>query len=206
MLGIPSKVEVFKGATTVALNGGDGYAILNPDDATVREFDGKRSAIETEKASLKSFKTIEPVTANGTRIEVAANLGSEAEISNALLSGAMGVCLFRTELMFTGARRLPSEERQYEVYSKLVTSFAPYAVVIRTLDVGGDKPLPGVNQEKEENPFLGWRGIRMCLDLPNLFKPQLRALLRAATKGKLRVMFPMISGRLRGSGSQGDDG
>ena len=105
----------------------------------------------------------------------------------------MGVGLFRTELMFTGARRLPSEERQYEVYSKLVTSFAPYAVVIRTLDVGGDKPLPGVNQEKEENPFLGWRGIRMCLDLPNLFKPQLRALLRAATKGKLRVMFPMIS-------------
>jgi phosphoenolpyruvate-protein phosphotransferase (PTS system enzyme I) len=193
VLGIPPKVEVFKGISTVALNGGDGYAILNPDDATVREFDGKRSAIETEKASLESFKVIEPVTSNGTRIEVAANLGSEAEINNALISGAMGVGLFRTELMFTGARRLPSEERQYEVYSKLVTSFAPYAVVIRTLDVGGDKPLPGVNQEKEENPFLGWRGIRMCLDLPNLFKPQLRALLRTATKGKLRVMFPMIS-------------
>jgi len=193
VLGISAATEVVEKGKIVALDGGDGYAIPNPDDATIRVFEQKRAAIETEKEALESFKAIEPVMADGRRIEVAANLGAESEINNALISGAMGVGLFRTELMFTGARRLPSEEKQYEVYTKLVTSFAPYAVVIRTLDVGGDKPLPGLNQEKEDNPFLGWRGIRMCLDLPNLFKPQLRALLRAATKGKLRVMFPMIS-------------
>jgi phosphoenolpyruvate-protein phosphotransferase (PTS system enzyme I) len=193
VLGISAATAAMEKVETVALDGGDGYAILNPNGATIRAFEEKRGTIETEKAALESFKTIEPVTVDGRRIEVAANLGSESEINNALISGAMGVGLFRTELMFTGARRLPSEERQYEVYAKLLTSFSPYAVVIRTLDVGGDKPLPGLNQEKEENPFLGWRGIRMCLDLPNLFKPQLRALLRATTKGRLRVMFPMIS-------------
>ena len=154
VLGIPPKVEVFKGISTVALNGGDGYAILNPDDATVREFDGSAARLRPRRPRFESFKIIEPVTANGTRIEVAANLGSEAEINNALISGAMGVGLFRTELMFTGARRLPSEERQYEVYSKLVTSFAPYSVVIRTLDVGGDKPLPGSIRKRRKTPSL----------------------------------------------------
>ena len=206
VLGIPPKVEVFKGISTVALNGGDGYAILNPDDATVREFDGKRSAIETEKASLESFKIIEPVTANGTRIEVAANLGSEAEINNALISGAMGVGLFRTELMFTGARRLPSEERQYEVYSKLVTSFAPYAVVIRTLDVGGDKPLPRGQSGKGGKP-LPW--LARHPDVPGPAQPLQAAASCAPAhgdQGQAEGHVPDDFGRLRGSGSQGDDG
>jgi len=105
----------------------------------------------------------------------------------------MGVGLFRTEFLFMHARRLPSEDEQYTAYREVLEVMAPYPVLIRTLDIGGDKALPGLQAEPEENPFLGWRGIRMCLDRPALFRPQLRALLRAAAHGRLRVMFPMIS-------------
>lgn len=100
--------------------------------------------------------------------------------------------LFRTEFLFMERAELPSEEEQYDAYRAVAEAFGEKPVIIRTLDVGGDKDLPGVDQPAEENPFLGWRGIRMCLDTPELFKPQLRALLRAATHGNLKIMFPMI--------------
>jgi phosphoenolpyruvate-protein phosphotransferase len=118
-------------------------------------------------------------------------LASEAE--DALEWGAEGVGLFRTEFLFMERDDLPSEDEQYEAYSAVARAFGEKPVIVRTLDVGGDKDLPGVDQADEDNPFLGWRGIRMSLDTPELFKPQLRAILRAAANGNLKVMFPMVA-------------
>jgi phosphotransferase system enzyme I (PtsI) len=138
------------------------------------------------------YRDVAPVTRDGRHIEIAANLGSLTEIDAALEAGAMGVGLFRTELLFMDRRTLPDEDEQYDVYSRLAQAFHPRAVVIRTLDVGGDKPVPGIVFPQEDNPFLGWRGVRMCLDRPDVFKPQLRALLRAAALGNVHVMLPMV--------------
>jgi phosphoenolpyruvate-protein phosphotransferase len=104
----------------------------------------------------------------------------------------MGVGLFRTELLFMQQKELPSEEVQFEIYARVAKAFKPFSVIVRTLDIGGDKPVAGIEFPHEENPFLGWRGVRMCLDRPDVFKPQLRALLRAAVAGNIKVMVPMI--------------
>ena len=197
-LGIPAVVgvgaaleEAFE-AEVVALDGGEGYAVADPDPDTVVEFERKQEAITEEQAVLAEFKHVEARTRDGQRIEVAANIGLAEEAESALEWGAEGVGLFRTEFLFMERLELPSEEEQYGAYRKVAEAFGERPVIIRTLDVGGDKDLPGVDQPEEENPFLGWRGIRMCLDVPELFKPQLRAILRAASHGKLRIMFPMI--------------
>ena len=197
-LGIPAVVgvgaaleEAFE-AEVVALDGGEGYAVADPDPDTVVGFERKQGAITEEQAVLAEFKHVEARTRDGQRIEVAANIGSAEEAESALEWGAEGVGLFRTEFLFMERPELPSEEEQYGAYRKVAEAFGERPVIIRTLDVGGDKDLPGVDQPEEENPFLGWRGIRMCLDVPELFKPQLRAILRAASHGNLRIMFPMI--------------
>jgi phosphoenolpyruvate-protein phosphotransferase len=129
---------------------------------------------------------------DGRRIEIAANLGTLKEIDAALRVGAHGVGLFRSEFLFMERRALPSEDEQAATYRRLAEAFAPHTVVVRTLDVGGDKPVAGIVFPPEDNPFLGWRGVRMCLERPDVFKPQLRALLRAAVVGNLRVMAPMV--------------
>ena len=181
------------GAKTVAVDGGEGYAISNPDAETVAEFERKSGSLAEERAALDEYRHIEAGTSEGRRIEVAANLGSSSEAEDALHWGAEGVGLFRTEFLFMERDELPSEDEQYEAYTAVVRAFGEKPVIVRTLDVGGDKDLPGVDQPDEENPFLGWRGIRMSLDTPELFQPQLRAILRAATNGNLKVMFPMVA-------------
>ena len=199
VVGVGQDLEAAFGAQTVAVDGGEGYAIADPDPETVAEFESKRRRIEQERSALDEYRHVEARTAGGTRIEVSANLGSAGEAEDALSWGAEGVGLFRTEFLFMERPELPSEEEQYEVYRGVAEAFGEKPVIIRTLDVGGDKNLPGVDQPEEENPFLGWRGIRMCLDTPALFKPQLRAILRAAAHGNVKMMFPMIvdSGEVR---------
>ena len=192
VVGVGAALEEAFEAEVVALDGGEGYAVADPDPDTVVEFERKQEAIAEEQAVLEEFKLVEARTRDGQRIEVAANIGSAEEAESALEWGAEGVGLFRTEFLFMERPELPSEEEQYGAYRKVVEAFGERPVIIRTLDVGGDKDLPGVDQTEEENPFLGWRGIRMCLDVPELFKPQLRAILRAASHGNLRIMFPMI--------------
>jgi phosphoenolpyruvate-protein phosphotransferase len=199
-MGIPAVVgvgtaalEAALEARTVAVDGGEGVVIPDPDADTVSEFEAKQSAMAAESAALEEYRHVEARTRDGRRIEVSANLGSASEAQDALSWGAEGVGLFRTEFLFMERPQLPSEEEQYEAYGEVAKVFGEKPVVIRTLDVGGDKDLPGVDQPEEENPFLGWRGIRMCLDVPELFKPQLRAILRAAAHGNLKVMFPMIA-------------
>jgi phosphoenolpyruvate-protein phosphotransferase len=192
VVGIGGKLEDALGAEVVAVDGTEGYAVANPDPATISHFEERQRNVAAEAALLEEYKHIEARTKDGRRIEVAANIGSAEETEGALAWGAEGVGLFRTEFLFMKRTDLPSEEEQYEVYRRVAEAFDEKPVIIRTIDVGGDKDLPGVDQPEEENPFLGWRGIRMCLDVPELFKPQLRAILRAAPYGKLRIMFPMV--------------
>lgn len=201
VVGVGSALERALDAKTVAVDGGEGYAIVDPDPDTVAEFEAKQKKLDEQKAALEEYKHVEARTHDGRRIEVAANLGSVDEAGEALSWGAEGVGLFRTEFLFMERTELPSEDEQYEAYSQVARAFGEKPVIVRTLDVGGDKNLPGVDQPKEENPFLGWRGIRMTLDVPELFKPQLRAILRTAVHGNLKVMFPMVAdvGELRAS-------
>jgi phosphoenolpyruvate-protein phosphotransferase (PTS system enzyme I) len=192
VVGVGAALEEALGAEVVALDGGEGYAVADPDPDTVAGFEEKRESIAEERAALEEHRDVEARTKDGRRIEVAANIGSAEEAESALEWGAEGVGLFRTEFLFMERTELPSEEEQYRAYRKVAEAFDERPVIIRTLDVGGDKDLPGVDQPEEENPFLGWRGIRMCLDVPELFKPQLRAILRAASHGNVRIMFPMV--------------
>jgi phosphotransferase system enzyme I (PtsI) len=192
VVGVGSELEKALKAEVVALDGVEGYAIADPDPDTISAFEKKQKEIAAEAALLEEYKHVEARTSDGRRIEVSANIGSAKEAEDALAWGAEGVGLFRTEFLFMERPELPTEEEQYEAYRKVAEAFGEKPVIIRTLDVGGDKNLPGVDQPAEENPFLGWRGIRMCLDVPELFKPQLRALLRAAVYGNLKIMFPMI--------------
>jgi phosphoenolpyruvate-protein phosphotransferase (PTS system enzyme I) len=198
-MGIPAVVgvgdalaEAFD-ADTVAVDGTEGSAITDPDPETVAEFEKMSEALAEERAALDEYRHVQARTTEGRRIEVAANLGSASEAEDALQWGAEGVGLFRTEFLFMQRDDLPTEDEQYDAYSAVAVAFGDKPVIIRTLDVGGDKDLPGVDQPHEDNPFLGWRGIRMSLDTPDLFGPQLRAVLRAAAHGNLKLMFPMVA-------------
>jgi phosphoenolpyruvate-protein phosphotransferase len=192
VVGLGESLEEALESQTVAINGGEGYAIADPDSETLADMERLRERLEEERAALEEYKNVEGRTKDGRRIEVSANLGSVSEAEDAIAWGAEGVGLFRTEFIFMERDELPTEEEQYEVYSEAAEAFGERPLIFRTLDVGGDKDLPGVDQPEEENPFLGWRGIRMCLEVPELFKPQLRALLRAAAHGNVKMMFPMI--------------
>jgi phosphoenolpyruvate-protein phosphotransferase (PTS system enzyme I) len=192
VVGIGGALEDALGAEIVALDGTEGYAVADPDESTISAFEEKQRSHAADAELLEEYKHVEARTSDGRRIEVAANIGSAGEAEGALEWGAEGVGLFRTEFLFMERSQLPTEDEQYEAYRAVAEAFGERPVIIRTIDVGGDKDLPGVDQPAEENPFLGWRGIRMCLDVPELFKPQLRAILRAAPYGKLRIMFPMV--------------
>lgn len=182
-----------------AIDGTEGYAILDPGPETIREFEAREEEQAAARTALESYRHAEARTRSGHRIGIYANLGSATEARAAAESGAEGVGLFRTEFLFMEREELPSEDEQYAAYKEVSEAFPGKPVIIRTLDVGGDKSLPGIQQPAEENPFLGWRGIRMSLDEPGLLKPQLRALLRVAADAEanagaqMKVMFPMVS-------------
>jgi phosphoenolpyruvate-protein phosphotransferase (PTS system enzyme I) len=193
VLGLKAEPSRLYSARFVALNGATGEVALDPDETEMTRFHDLRAKHVEDREGLRRYAAVEPRTRDGRLVEIAANLGSLKEIEAAHAVGAMGVGLFRTEFLFMEKRRLPSEDEQTEVYAKLAAAFAPWPVIIRTLDAGGDKPVPGVEFPSEENPFLGWRGVRLCLDRPDIFKPQLRALLRAAIVGNVKIMVPMIA-------------
>ncbi|GHC74986.1 phosphoenolpyruvate--protein phosphotransferase [Limoniibacter endophyticus] len=193
VLGLGKSVHDLAGAKTVAVDGDKGVVFPDPDAAVAARFEETLAKANAEKEALRIYRDLEPTLDDGTVIEVAANLGATEEIEAAQEAGAMGIGLFRTELLFMRHTHLPSEDMQYDVYKQLVEAFPKHSVIVRTLDIGGDKPIAGIEFPSEENPFLGWRGIRMCLERPDMFKMQLRALLRAAVHGNLKVMLPMIS-------------
>lgn len=193
VLGVGDNIEHLRHASELALDGGKGLLFSQPSERARKFYSVQTQRAEQERNELQRFKQYHPKRSDGTTIEVAANIGSLEEIEAAQDAGAMGVGLFRTELLFMRHKVLPSEQVQFENYTTLAQAFAPDPVIIRTLDVGGDKPVAGIEFPGEENPFLGWRGVRMCLDRPDIFKIQLRALLRAAVSGNIKVMLPMVS-------------
>lgn len=193
VLGLGDRVESLRATTGIAIDGTTGRVYPDPDEATQASFGAMLDAAAREREALSAFRDVVPRRGDGTIIEIAANIGSLEEIDAAREAGAMGVGLFRTELLFMRHMHLPSEEMQAETYATLARAFAPDSVIVRTLDIGGDKPIAGIEFPPEENPFLGWRGIRMCLDRPDIFRTQLRALLRAAIHGNVRVILPMVS-------------
>ena len=193
VLGCAHPPEALRGAVTIGLDGRTGEVMLDPSATEIADLEARIARERAQRAALDQYRGREPVTKAGKRIEVAANLGSLKEIDPAREAGAMGVGLFRTELLFMEHAVLPTEDEQAVVYGTLARAFAPHPVVVRTLDIGGDKPVAGIEFPPEDNPFLGWRGVRMCLDRPDVFKPQLKALLRAATEGNIKIMVPMIA-------------
>ncbi len=196
-LGLPAVVglrdataKIASGMTAI-LDGTHGLLVLDPTAERVAEY-RDRARVELEEArELEQYARADSVSVDGVRITLRANVDMPDEAAAGATSGAEGVGLMRTEFLVVGRAAMPDEDEQYEAYSKVLRAFSPHPVVIRTYDIGGDK-LPVGGFPHEANPFLGWRAIRMCLDEPELFKVQLRALLRAAMNGDLRIMLPLV--------------
>ncbi|TCW60924.1 phosphoenolpyruvate--protein phosphotransferase [Treponema sp. J25] len=197
-LGLPAVVgigplpEVVDG-TTVIVDGNSGMVILNPDSGVLSEYEEKRKAYEAELQLVKAFADKPSLTKDGLKIEIAANIGSIKDLEGAIRNGADGIGLFRTEFMFMDRTAMPSEDEQFEVYKHVLERMKGKPVVIRTLDVGGDKQIPYIHLEPETNPFLGLRAIRLCLEKEDLLRTQIRALLRASVFGTLRILLPMVA-------------
>ncbi len=196
-LGLPAVVGLREATAKIesgmmaVLDGTHGLLILDPTPERIAEY-RQRARVEQEAArELQQYAGEESVSVDGVRITLRANVDMPDEAAAAATSGAEGVGLMRTEFLVVGRAAMPDEDEQYEAYSRVLRAFAPHPVVIRTYDIGGDK-LPVGGFPHEANPFLGWRAIRMCLDEPELFKVQLRALLRSALHGDLRIMLPLI--------------
>jgi len=185
-------LEIESGAIVV-LDASEGRLIVDPDDAELTAYQEKKTAYDRRKAELALWKERPSVTPDGHRVEIAANIGKLEDVQKALDNGAEAIGLFRTEFLYMGRTELPSEEEQYNSYKYVLEKMGGKPVVIRTLDIGGDKELPYLDLPRESNPFLGQRALRLCLDRPDLFRVQLRALLRASVHGNLKIMFPMIA-------------
>jgi phosphoenolpyruvate-protein phosphotransferase (PTS system enzyme I) len=177
---------------TAVLDGAAGYVVFDPREETRKSYEEKIRLLMRERDDLARLRDLPAETRDGHRVELCANIGSERELDGVLSHGAEGIGLFRTEFLYMDRSRLPTEEEQFAVYRKVAESLNGKGVIIRTLDIGGDKDVPALGMQKEENPFLGWRAVRMCLDLPEMFALQLRAILRASHYGKLRIMYPMV--------------
>ncbi|HET7187973.1 MAG TPA: phosphoenolpyruvate--protein phosphotransferase [Gemmatimonadaceae bacterium] len=191
VVGLRTATQQLKGGERVVLDGGTGMLAINPTDAEISTYRERQREEEVAEAALAELAAVEAITLDGVRVTLRANVDIPEEAEAAARSGAEGVGLMRTEFLVVGRASMPDEDEQYRAYRRVVEAFAGKPVVIRTFDIGGDK-LPLGNFQPEPNPFLGWRAIRMCLDQPEMFRVQLRALLRAAVHGDLRIMLPLI--------------
>lgn len=189
--GITTRV---KNGDLLIVDGGQGVVIINPDSQTTKAYRRKQEKEQQQKQKLASLIDSPAQTKDGLQMTLLANIGEPWELTKALDQGADGIGLFRTEYLFMNKGALPSEEEQFQAYKEVLTKMAGKPVVMRTLDIGGDKELPALKLDKEMNPFLGVRAIRLCLKNQALFTTQLRALYRASVYGQLKIMFPMISG------------
>ncbi|GGG08078.1 phosphoenolpyruvate--protein phosphotransferase [Paenibacillus abyssi] len=179
--------------TLIILDAVEGQVIVDPSEEVLAEYREKKQRYDERREQLKLLAQQPSVSADGVHVELAANIGSIEDLMKVLENGADGVGLFRTEFIYMGRNSFPSEEEQYQIYKHVLEKLDGKRVVIRTLDIGGDKELPYLELPKESNPFLGLRALRLCLEREDLFRTQLRALLRASTSGKLNIMFPMIA-------------
>lgn len=178
---------------SLIIDGLSGDVIISPTDDEVQAYEQKQKNFLAEKEELAKLVNDESVSKDGVHVELAANIGTPNDLEGVKNNGAEGIGLYRTEFLYMGRDNMPSEEEQFEAYSKVLKEMDGKRVVVRTLDIGGDKELSYLNLPKEMNPFLGYRAIRLCLDQTDIFRTQLRALLRASEFGKLNIMFPMIA-------------
>lgn len=193
VVGLHDITETVQNGDILIVDGIEGRVIIDPDHETVTKYVALQEAYNQEKEELKKLVDVKAKTKSGKRIEVAGNIGKPEDVHKVLENGADGIGLFRTEFLYMDRDDMPTEEEQFESYKYVLEKMEGKPVVIRTLDIGGDKQLPYLAMPNEMNPFLGYRAIRLCLDRTDLFKIQLRALLRASVYGNLKVMFPMVS-------------
>lgn len=193
VLSLADATEILKDGDTLGIDGGKGYIYQNPDNDTVSELEKNRQAYLDEKSSLLEFFGKETVTKSGDKRLVYGNIGKPEDVQNVIQNSGEGVGLFRTEFLFMDRPALPSEEEQFEAYSTVAKAMGEKEVIIRTLDIGGDKDVPYLGIPKEDNPFLGFRAIRYCLTNTDLYKTQLRAIIRAANFGNIKIMIPMVT-------------
>ncbi|MES2178752.1 MAG: phosphoenolpyruvate--protein phosphotransferase [Gemmatimonadota bacterium] len=191
VVGLRTATAQLVGGERVVLDGSTGMLAINPTDEEIDRYHERQREEEIAEAALADLAALEAITLDGVRVTLRANVDIPEEAEAAARSGAEGVGLMRTEFLVVGRANMPDEDEQYRAYRRVLEAFPGKPVVIRTFDIGGDK-LPMGGFPTEPNPFLGWRAIRMCLDQPEMFKTQLRALLRAATHGDLRIMLPLI--------------
>lgn len=194
VLGLGDITTAVKTGDAVIVDGITGDVIINPSEEVLAEYREKKAKFQAEQEELKKLIDVKTTTKSGRRIEVCGNIGKPEDVLGVLANGGDGVGLFRTEFLYMDRDSAPTEDEQYESYKFVLEKMEGKQVVIRTLDIGGDKTLPYLPLPEEMNPFLGYRAIRLCLDRKDIFKVQLRALLRASIYGNLAVMFPMISG------------
>jgi phosphoenolpyruvate-protein phosphotransferase (PTS system enzyme I) len=193
IVGLGNITDAVKEGDRLIVDGIEGVAIINPTEEQIEEYNSRKIKFEAEKEELKKLVHVETKTKAGKRIEVVGNIGQPQDVLKVIENGGEGVGLFRTEFLYMDRDTMPTEEEQFEAYKFVAEKLEGKPVVIRTLDIGGDKKLPYLQMPEEMNPFLGYRAIRICLDRVDLFKVQLRALLRASAFGNIKIMFPMIS-------------
>lgn len=186
--------DAVKDGDCVVLDGSTGQVYVNPEESLIAEYETKRDVFLKEKKELDRYIGKPSVTRDGVHVEIAANIGKPEDVDKVLQYDGEGVGLFRTEFLFMDRGSMPTEEEQFEAYRQVAAAMNGKPVIIRTLDIGGDKEIPYMGLEKDENPFLGYRAIRFCLDRKeDIYKPQLRALLRASAFGNIRIMVPMVT-------------
>ena len=190
---VEEATKIFRNGDYVAIDGLSGEIYLNPSEEEKQKLFKLKEEIQKENQELEKFKGAETKTKDGYKVELVANIGTPADVEIVLKNTAEGVGLLRSEFLYMDSENMPTEEEQYNAYKEVAEKMQGKSVIIRTLDVGGDKELKYLKLEKEANPFLGYRAIRLCLDNLNIFKTQLRAILRASHYGNLSIMFPMIS-------------
>lgn len=193
IVGLSDVTKQVKDGDMIVFDGDVGEVYINPDQKLIKEYEEKKRLFEDEKKALEKLKGKESITLDGKHVELAGNIGTPNDVEGLIKNDAEGVGLYRTEFLYMNNDNFPEEETQYEAYKAVLEGMKGKPVVIRTLDIGGDKKLSYFEMEEEMNPFLGYRAIRLCLDRTDIFKTQLRALYRSSVHGKLRIMFPMIS-------------
>ena len=194
VLSIEAICSQVKNGDTVVLNGTTGEAIVNPDEETIAVYEKMLEDYRKERELLKQYTGKPTVSKDGTKVELVCNIGKPEDAKKAVECDGEGIGLFRTEFLFMDRDTIPTEEEQFEAYKSVAETMAEKPVIIRTLDIGGDKEIPYLGLEKEENPFLGFRAIRFCLQRRDIYETQLRALVRASAYGRIKVMIPLVTG------------
>jgi phosphotransferase system enzyme I (PtsI) len=192
VVGTGDIIKSVKNGDNIIVDGLTGNIIIDPSEKEIREYIEKKEKFLEERELLNELKDKKAISIDGFQVSMFANIGSPNDIDGVIKNGAEGIGLYRTEFLFMDKRSFPSEEEQFQAYKKVAEMLNNKPVIIRTMDIGGDKPLPYMEFPHEMNPFLGWRAIRMCLDKPEILKTQLRALLKASNYGNIKIMIPMI--------------